>query len=312
MSEAVWAAFRRTVELGDQLEASLDVPAKEGPRNAMTAPTTTATGRPSPGDPGGRRAPSTCVAPSVTCGRTRPPSGIASSRPGPASTTLPGTSRVRRRRTRAGPTGRSPSTSATSPTGRSSPPTTSPVAIGTGRWPSDDDYDGGDFDRYNERRRAPWTTMSAEAILARLTAARPRAAGGRAAPHARDDPRPRGVGLGLLRPAWPLSRPPRGHRAVDRRPPAPPGRWRPVRRRSAGARPSWLPRPGGGDRGPVRRARPDGPAAALERRGHPGLDPQGSRRPSRRLGDGGRPRHRGLPRQRHLAGRSGRRHRRLE
>ena len=70
-------------------------------------------------------APSTCVAPSATCGRTRPPSGIASSRPGPASTTLPGTSPVRRRRTRAGPTGRSPSTSATSPTGRSSPPTTS-------------------------------------------------------------------------------------------------------------------------------------------------------------------------------------------
>jgi pyrroline-5-carboxylate reductase len=32
MSEAVWAAFRRTVELGDQLESSLDVPAKEGPR----------------------------------------------------------------------------------------------------------------------------------------------------------------------------------------------------------------------------------------------------------------------------------------
>ena len=32
LSEAVWAAFRRTVELGDQLEASLDVPAKDGPR----------------------------------------------------------------------------------------------------------------------------------------------------------------------------------------------------------------------------------------------------------------------------------------
>jgi pyrroline-5-carboxylate reductase len=31
LSEAVWAAFRRTVELGDQLEASLDVPGKEGP-----------------------------------------------------------------------------------------------------------------------------------------------------------------------------------------------------------------------------------------------------------------------------------------
>lgn len=49
-----------------------------------------------------------------------------------------------------------------------------PVAIQTGRWPSDEDYDSGDFDRYNERRRAPWTTMSSEAILARLTAARPR------------------------------------------------------------------------------------------------------------------------------------------
>jgi hypothetical protein len=48
------------------------------------------------------------------------------------------------------------------------------VAIETGRWPSDDDYDGGDFDRYNERRRAPWTTMPATAIEARLAAARPR------------------------------------------------------------------------------------------------------------------------------------------
>ena len=32
LSEAVWAAFRRTVELGDQLESSLDVPGREGPR----------------------------------------------------------------------------------------------------------------------------------------------------------------------------------------------------------------------------------------------------------------------------------------
>ena len=39
LSEAVWAAFRRTVELGDQLEASLDVPAKDGPAASMTAPT---------------------------------------------------------------------------------------------------------------------------------------------------------------------------------------------------------------------------------------------------------------------------------
>jgi hypothetical protein len=48
------------------------------------------------------------------------------------------------------------------------------TAIRTGHWPSDDDFDGGDFDRYNERRRAPWTTMSASTIVARLSAARPR------------------------------------------------------------------------------------------------------------------------------------------
>jgi pyrroline-5-carboxylate reductase len=33
LSEAVWAAFRRTVELGDQLEARLDVPTKGGPKD---------------------------------------------------------------------------------------------------------------------------------------------------------------------------------------------------------------------------------------------------------------------------------------
>jgi hypothetical protein len=44
----------------------------------------------------------------------------------------------------------------------------------TGAWPSDDDYDGGDFDRFNERRRAPWTTMPASAIVGRLSASRPR------------------------------------------------------------------------------------------------------------------------------------------
>jgi hypothetical protein len=48
------------------------------------------------------------------------------------------------------------------------------TALQSGRWPSDDDYDGGDFDRFNERRRAPWTTMSSAAILARLQASRPR------------------------------------------------------------------------------------------------------------------------------------------
>jgi hypothetical protein len=48
------------------------------------------------------------------------------------------------------------------------------TALQTGRWPADDDYDGGDFDRYNERRRAPWTTMPAATIVGRLRAARPR------------------------------------------------------------------------------------------------------------------------------------------
>lgn len=48
------------------------------------------------------------------------------------------------------------------------------TAAETGRWPSDDDYDGGDFDRFNEGRRAPWTTMPATVIRHRLAAARPR------------------------------------------------------------------------------------------------------------------------------------------
>ena len=47
-------------------------------------------------------------------------------------------------------------------------------ALATGDWPSDDDYDGGDFDRFNERRRAPWTTMPSRELVARLAAARPR------------------------------------------------------------------------------------------------------------------------------------------
>jgi hypothetical protein len=43
-----------------------------------------------------------------------------------------------------------------------------------GEWPSDSDYDDGDFDRYNERRREPWASMSRDDILGRLEAARPR------------------------------------------------------------------------------------------------------------------------------------------
>jgi len=48
------------------------------------------------------------------------------------------------------------------------------VAVATGRWPSDEDYDGGDFDRYNERRRSPWSALPRAGILARFAAARPR------------------------------------------------------------------------------------------------------------------------------------------
>jgi Mycothiol maleylpyruvate isomerase N-terminal domain len=48
------------------------------------------------------------------------------------------------------------------------------VALETGRWPSDDDYDGGDFDTYNERRREPWASMAPSAIRERLDAGRER------------------------------------------------------------------------------------------------------------------------------------------
>ena len=43
-------------------------------------------------------------------------------------------------------------------------------ALETGAWPSDADYDDGDFDTYNERRREPWASLSRDTILARLVA----------------------------------------------------------------------------------------------------------------------------------------------
>ena len=161
------------------------------------------------------------------------PCGTASWPPGPGSTTRPGTCPVRRRPTPADRTGRWPSTSGISPTGRSSPSITWRPRSTTGRWPSDDDYDGGDFDRYNERRRAPWTTMAPDAIVARMAVARPRLiAAVRPLPGEVVRERRR-VGLGLLDPSRSLPRPPGGHRAVDRDPACPPDRRRPVRRRPA-------------------------------------------------------------------------------
>jgi DinB superfamily/Mycothiol maleylpyruvate isomerase N-terminal domain len=46
------------------------------------------------------------------------------------------------------------------------------TAIDTGRWPSDDDFDGGDFDQFNEHLRDPWQTLPRDEILARLHASR--------------------------------------------------------------------------------------------------------------------------------------------
>ncbi len=45
-------------------------------------------------------------------------------------------------------------------------------AATTGAWPADSDYEGGDFDRWNEAHRAPWTTMVRDDILERLDRAR--------------------------------------------------------------------------------------------------------------------------------------------
>ncbi len=45
-------------------------------------------------------------------------------------------------------------------------------AIGTGRWPSDTDFDSGDFDRFNEGLRDPWSTLSRDEIVRRLAASR--------------------------------------------------------------------------------------------------------------------------------------------
>ncbi len=47
-------------------------------------------------------------------------------------------------------------------------------AIETGQWPSDSDYDDGDFDTFNERRREPWASLPKDEIVAHLEAARPR------------------------------------------------------------------------------------------------------------------------------------------
>ncbi len=44
-------------------------------------------------------------------------------------------------------------------------------ALGTGRWPTDDEYDGGDFDTFNERRRSLFVDLSPADLRTRLDAA---------------------------------------------------------------------------------------------------------------------------------------------
>jgi hypothetical protein len=43
-------------------------------------------------------------------------------------------------------------------------------ALGSGRWPTDDDYDGGDFDTFNERRRPQFADVPPTILRARLEA----------------------------------------------------------------------------------------------------------------------------------------------
>lgn len=47
-------------------------------------------------------------------------------------------------------------------------------AMTTGVWPSEDDFDGGNFDTYNERRREPWASLPRESIVQRLEEGRER------------------------------------------------------------------------------------------------------------------------------------------
>ena len=81
LSEAVWAAYRRTVELGDQLEARLDVAdGKRPPRPVMPSSRTAGTGAASGGDLGRSALADVAsarpaLARSATSGPTRPRSG---------------------------------------------------------------------------------------------------------------------------------------------------------------------------------------------------------------------------------------------
>ena len=171
LSEAVWAAFRRTVELGEQLEA-----VRRRSRRPAEARRSMSDGRhvggrgPAARAAGRRPRPSTCASPRPRpLGRRGGPVGPPASRRGPGSTTRHGTCPAPRRPTPAGRTGRWPSTSATSPRGRSSRSTTRRRRSRRARWPTDADFDGGDFDTLQRTApRSPGRSMPRDEILARL------------------------------------------------------------------------------------------------------------------------------------------------
>ena len=202
--------------------------------------------------------------------------------------------RARPRRTPAGRTGRSPSTSATSRTGRSSRSTTSARALETGRGRPTTTTTAATSTRSTSAAARRGRRCRATAIARAARARRDRACSSAARrlplETIRSDER---VGLGLQGPPRPLSRPPRGHRAVGRGAARPPGRRRPVRRRPAPARPRR--RSSAADRAiaaptSTRLLRRVPPAAWTSSRAHARLDAARPRRPPRRLVRGGRPR----------------------
>ena len=189
--EAVWAAFRRT---------------RRARRPARGQPSTV------PGPGAALDRPMTATG--TTRRRGRPAPGVASRtlraldlraadrdlwadeaalrdrlvRRWPDSTTPPGTSPAPRRRTRAGPTGRWPSTSATSPTGRSSPIDYVAGGHRHRRWPSRRRLRRRGF---RPLQRAPPRALDDDVgrtIVARLTAARPRLLAAARRPRPGDDP----------------------------------------------------------------------------------------------------------------------------
>ena len=193
LSEAVWAAFRRTVELGDQLEASIVAERRAAERRSTGRPTRTTTAAMARAVDL-RRAPlaESAVGPprtrSATCGPTRPRSGTGSALVG----------RPRRRRVaparRRAVGCRRPDWSLAEHVGHVAD--WQELAIdyagaSTGRWPSTTTTTAA-TSTVTTSAAAPWTTMPARDLAAR-------------GPHAPpcgdfDGVRATRVGLGLLTP----------------------------------------------------------------------------------------------------------------